>query len=57
MGHSRLVLLAGSHVSCASFRNRIADSVLSHDEAMKLNNKHFKRFYGADKPPVGKVFF
>jgi hypothetical protein len=51
---SHLVSCLVSYSSCT---RRVGSTVVSWDEAMKLNNKHFKRFYGADKPPVGKVFF
>uniref|UniRef100_A0A7S3R9V3 Uncharacterized protein n=1 Tax=Dunaliella tertiolecta TaxID=3047 RepID=A0A7S3R9V3_DUNTE len=37
--------------------SRAAKGVISMDEAMRLNKDHFKRFYGADKPPPGKTFF
>jgi len=36
---------------------RAAKGVISMDEAHRLNRDHFKRFYGADKPAPGKVFF
>jgi len=34
---------------------RVADGVISWDEAVRRNNRDFKKFYGADKPK--QVFF
>ncbi len=34
---------------------RVADGTISMDEAVRRNNQHFKRLYGADKP--ANMFF
>ena len=36
---------------------RVADGVLSSEEAFRRNDRDFKRFYGADKPKRGGPFF
>lgn len=50
-GFGRYVLRDGQLVQGvgASKGERVADGVLSMDEAQKLNNKHFERFYGKKK--------